>query len=67
MNTLPMRAARTASQWIFPSTAHARAVPTSTGVTEIVSVRGRAAITQNDRFMGSPCDPPPIKLFQLSL
>jgi hypothetical protein len=46
---LPIKAASTASQWIRLSAAHAKAVPTMTGVTESVSVRGRAAMIQEPK------------------
>lgn len=48
MNTLAISAASTGSQRTPPSAAHAIAVPTSTGVTERESVRGRAAMIQGD-------------------
>ena len=48
MKTLAISAASTASQWILLSAAQASAVPTITGVTEMVSVRGRDAMIQHD-------------------
>src|ERR1700690_2548184 len=50
MKMLPIRAVRTASQCTFFSAAQARAVPTATGVIERLSVRGRAAMIQDDGF-----------------
>jgi hypothetical protein len=46
-----MRAAKTAGQRICLSTAQARAVPTTTGVVDRLSVRGLAAMIHDDSFM----------------
>src|SRR5215470_3092090 len=53
MNALAISAASTGSQGTSPSAAHASAVPTSTGVTERESVRGRAAMIQGHDFIAA--------------
>jgi hypothetical protein len=51
MKALHISAAMTAGQRRSRSTAHASDAPTTTGVIERLSVRGRAAIIQGDSFM----------------
>jgi hypothetical protein len=51
MSALAISAAITGSQGTSPSAAHAIALPTSTGVLERESVRGRAAMIQEDRVI----------------